>query len=177
MKYQRLVLALLATVLLSACAMLEDVEATDSYWPAQDRTSNRTVLGDIIYPKWIFNLPEHAEFTPLMSNTDPQHQHPAQWAGQDWDTTMWPKNLTPELALRRLWAIRVFTAQYAEDQKPVLEVGPTFWKLSDLDRRRAVKLVADYTHVFERGHKMIVLRDWSSKDNVGTYTDKGMQLK
>ena len=165
---------MLASVLLTSCA---DTEATDSYWPVQDRTSNRTVLGDIIYPKWLFNLPEHYEFLPLASNTDSKNEHPQQWEGQDWDASMWPKNLSPKLALRRLYGIRVFTAQYAESGKPVLELGPTFWKLSDLDRRRSIKLVADTTRVFERNYKMIVLRDWYTKDNLGTYTAKGMQLK
>lgn len=173
MIYRNFVLAALAAVLLSGCGSPRE----DSFWSPESRTSNRTLLGDIIYPDWLMQVPEHYEFTPLKSNHDPQNDHPAQWAGQDWDPSMWNKDWTPELAIRRFYAVRIFSAQYAEKNVPVLELGPTFWKLSDLDRRRAVKLLADYTHVLGQGHAMIVLRDWKTKDNLGEYTAKGMYLK
>jgi hypothetical protein len=61
-------------------------------------------------------------------------------------------------------------------QIPVLEVGPTFYKLSDLDQRRALKLLAQYTEVFERGYTQIDLRDWKTRSSVGHFTPKGMFL-
>jgi hypothetical protein len=173
MTYKPFIAAVLAAALLAGCSS----EQADPVGTTEMRTSNRTILGDVIYPKWIFDRPEHYEFTPLVSNHDPQNDLPAQWAGQDWDTSKWPEGLTPELAIRRMYAGRIFTRQYLEKKMPVLELGPEFWQLSDLDRRRSIKLVADYTHVFEKGHKAIVLRDWKTKKDLGEYTEKGMFLR
>jgi hypothetical protein len=174
MKYRHLILTAAAVLLLTGFG--SPVEG--SFWKNEDRTSNRTILGDIIYPQWVMETPEHYEFSPLKSNHDPQTDMPEQWAGQDWDTSKWDgKDQTPQLAIRRFYAVRIFTAQYAEHRVPVLELGPRFWQLSDLDRRRAIKLVAEHTHVFEKGAKTIVLRDWKTKDNIGEYTPKGMYLK
>lgn len=145
-------------------------------WDGGDRTANRS-LGRIFYPQWILNVPEHYEFSPLVSNNDPHHQHPAQWAGQDWDTAKWSKDWTPEVAVKNFFAAHIFSAQYIKDQVPVLEMGPRFYELSDLDRRRTLKLVSDYTQIFGKGHKFIQLRDWYTKDIVGTYTPGGMYLK
>lgn len=175
---QRFFSVALAALVLSACAM-EDIEiAPEVTWPSEgERTENRSITGEILYPKWLLQLPEHYEFLPRRSNFDNKHDHPAQWEGQDWDPEMWGDGQTPELVLRRLYSVRVFNAQYSEEGVPVLELGPKFWKLSDLDRRRGIKLLADHTHVLEQGHERIVLRDWYTKDNIGIYNAKGMFLK
>lgn len=59
---------------------------------------------------------------------------------------------------------------------PVLELGPTFYKISDLDQRRALKLLADFpfTGVFNEGFLVVEPRDWHTAEIVGTYTPKGM---
>ena len=145
-------------------------------WPEEDRTANRNILGEILYPQWLTNLPEHYEFTPLVSNFDPHHQHPAQWAGQDWDPALWNKDWTPEIAVKHFFQLRIFDRQYVEKNQAVLETGPMFYKISDLDRRRTLKLLADTSGVFGRGYKVIILRDWYTKDTVGNYTEKGMHL-
>lgn len=151
------------------------------------RTSNRTPSGELIYPAWLFATPEHYEFLPHTSNHDPQHSHPQQWKGQDWDPSAWnSRQWTPEIALQKLFEGKVFHRQYnrksffgnipGSSGTPVLEVGPNFYKLSDLDRRRSLKLLADHTGVFENGHTMIQLRDWHTRKVVGNYTEKGMHL-
>lgn len=167
----------LVSVWMSGCAEVGTIEVADgTYYPVE---RERTVANSsVVYPSWLFDKPEHYEFSTAVSNHDPKHQHPAQWAGQEWDPAMWNAETTPEAVLRRLYAVRVFSAQYQEKATPVLEVGPTFWKVSDQDRRRALKLLADHTQVLAAGgQSRIVLRDWYTKDNVGTYDAKGMQLK
>lgn len=153
----------------------------------EERTANRTADANVIYPRWLFNTPEHNDFLPRMSNHDPQNQHPQQWDGQEWDPAGWNADWTPEKTLNRLFENRTFAKQYMGGSKhvhnkkfqahiPVLEVGPTFYKLSDLDRRRSLKLLADYTDVFGKGYEMIELRDWRSHETIGSYTPKGMFL-
>lgn len=168
----RAIVTVLAVLVLAGCAQ----DSARWGWGEADRTKNRTTVGEIFYPRWIMNRPEHYAFTPAVSNHDPQHQHPAQWAGQEWDPAMWNKDWTPEITIARLYDAKVFSDQYVEKGVPVLEVGPRFWKISDLDRRRALKLLADHSGVFGQGYQAVILRDWHSKEAVGSYTARGMKL-
>lgn len=141
-----------------------------------NRTQHRTILGYPTYPDWIFNKPEHYEFSPLVSNSDPLTQHPAAWSGQDWDPAAWNKKWTPAVAIRKFFQARIFEKQYMKGDEPVLVLGPTFYKISDLDRRRTLKLLTDDAGLFKQGYNHIALVDWSTHDVVGTYTPKGMFL-
>jgi hypothetical protein len=155
------------------------IAANSAHALEDERTANRTPEGNIIYPDWMFSKPEHYEFLPLVSNHDPKNQHPQQWDGQDWEPAAWnSQQWTPEIVIRNLYANGTFYKQYTrgKSKMPVLEVGPTFFKLSDLDRRRSLKLLAEQSQVFERGHAMIELRDWRTREVVGDYTKAGMHL-
>jgi hypothetical protein len=145
-------------------------------WKEDDRTANRTVYGFHSYPKWIFEKPLYDEFLPTRSHTDTQNRHPAQWEGMDWDPAQWNEEWTPEIAIRKFYHAGIFSAQYMDGTLPVAELGPTFYKLSDLDRRRTLKLLTDHTGIFKAGHPVIELRDWHSKKMIGTYTQKGLYL-
>lgn len=143
------------------------------------RTVGRLPSGDFFTPDHFYDKPEHYGFKPYVSNWQPHHDHPQQWAGQDWDPSMWGKDWTPETALRRFFRIRVFERQYMRKSKPpvpVLELGPKFYKLSDLDQRRSLKLLADYTNVFGEGFANVQLIDWYTHKQVGIYSPKGMFL-
>lgn len=175
-------LALCAAVVASAMVAAPAVSKAE-----ETRTAGRTLSGHIVYPRHFFATPEHYEFLPMTSNHDPHNQHPQQWDGQDWDPAGWNENWTTEKTLKRFFENHTFSKQYMGGSKrvnndkiqaqiPVLEVGPTFYKLSDLDRRRSLKLLADYTQVFGKGFEMIELRDWRSHETIGSYTPKGMFL-
>lgn len=143
------------------------------------RTVNRLPSGDSLAPQYMFERPEHFAFTPLVSNWDPQNMHSQQWDGQDWDPSRWNQNWTPESTLGKFFQDRVFERQFMRKAKPpvpVLELGPVFYKLSDLDQRRALKLLIEHTGVFQQGFPVIELRDWHTHNIVGTYTPKGMFL-
>ncbi|MDY0008928.1 MAG: hypothetical protein RBS08_04410 [Bdellovibrionales bacterium] len=155
---------------------------------ADQRTAGRSPDGLSLMPNWVFQRPEHYDFLPMTSNHDPHHQHPQQWDGQDWEPAAWDgKRWTAETALQGFYKNHTFHKQYlggakrlnnpnVQAQIPVLEVGPTFYKLSDLDQRRALKLLADYTDVFGKGYTLIDLRDWKTGSSVGHFTPKGMFL-
>ncbi|MCC7037473.1 MAG: hypothetical protein IT560_09235, partial [Alphaproteobacteria bacterium] len=81
------------------------------------------------------------------------------------------------VTLNKFFKARIFERQFMRKGKPpvpVLELGPTFYKISDLDQRRALKLLADFTGVFNEGFPVVELRDWHTAEIVGTYTPKGM---
>lgn len=144
-----------------------------------DRTYNRSVLGiKPLGPDWMYNKPEHYEFSPLKSNTDPQNQHPAAWEGQDWDPNQWNADWTPEIAVKQFFRARIFDAQglSADGKIPVVTLGPKFYKLSDLDQRRTLKLWSQYTGVFDNGYSAVRLIDWWTNETIGAYTPKGMFL-
>jgi hypothetical protein len=166
------VLALTVVVLLSGCISKETQDISEQ------RTARRTTIGQILYPDFLFKKPEHYEFLPYTSNYDPQNQHPQQWDGQDWDSSAWnAEQWTPRVALTKLYQNRTFVRQSARGKDVgVLVVGPTFYKLSDLDQRRSLKLLADYTQLFEHGYGVIELRDWSTNEVIGHYTKRGMHL-
>jgi hypothetical protein len=142
-----------------------------------DRTSNRSVLGGYPLPDWITQKPEHYEFSPLVSNDDPLTQHPAAWDGQGWDPKKWGPGWTPEIAIQKFFNARIFEHQYMYGGRtPVVELGPTFYKLSPLDQRRTLKLLTDQAGIFKKGHDVVELTDWHTHGVVGTYTPKGLFL-
>jgi len=141
-----------------------------------DRTANRTVLGIPEYPDWLFNKPDHYEFSAAVSNTDPLTQHPEQWDGQDWDPSKWNAQWTPETTLKKFFKARIFTRRFVNNRVPAVELGPTFYKLSDLDQRRSLKLLTDQSNIFGKGYRAVDLVDWYTHDVIGIYTAKGMFL-
>jgi hypothetical protein len=60
---------------------------------------------------------------------------------------------------------------------PVLVVGPTFYKLSELDQYRSVKLLADNEKIFENGYAAVTLQDWYTNQIIGSLTKEGLQLR
>jgi hypothetical protein len=148
-------------------------------WSEEDRTANRTPTGQVIYPHWLLDRPEHYEFLPNVSNWDAQNKHPQAWQGQDWDPSRWNSDRwTPSIAVQKFYEGRIFDRQYIRNgHMPVLMLGPRFYVLSDLDQRRTLKLLTDYTGIFnKKGYTMIELRDWHTKQVVGSYTPQGMYL-
>lgn len=173
--------ASLACLLLSGAA----AQAQDHYGPQgnEDRTVHRSVdASPRQYPQWLRNTPEHYEFSPLVSNHDPQNSHPQQWEGQDWDTSMWNANWTPDVAIAKFYAAGIFEKQYRKrTHRPagdmlVVDVGPTFFKLSELDQNRTLKLLTDSERVFDSGYPVVEVRDGFTSKLVGTYTPRGLQL-
>lgn len=165
--------------LLMILTLLAALTPPAAAYQEEERTIHRLPSGDILYPGWVLELPEHYEFLPATSLHHPQHDHPQQWEGQEWDPSMWNQYWTPEKTLKKFFKTGIFTRQYmtrGRHSRPVLEVGPTFFKLSDLDQRRCLKLLIDTSDIFNRGHDVIELRDWHTNDAVGSYTRKGMQL-
>lgn len=173
--YTAIVLALASGYAPSAHA---DFVRTD-----ETRTQGRSVEAyQPEYPDSIMNRPEHYEFLPETSNFDPQNDHPAQWQGQEWDTAKWPAGWTADSAVDKFFENGTLTKIYRKrtwrpsGQMLEVDVGATFWKLSELDQQRVMELLCTREHVFDNGYKIVELRDHVTKRIVGTYTAKGLQL-
>lgn len=143
----------------------------------EDRTVNRSIFGWIKPPCWIYARPEHYEFTPLVSNRDPQNEHPAAFNGQDWDPAAWGSAWTPDKAVEKFFESRIFERRYVtKGGVPVVELGPTFYSLSGQDQSRTLKLMTDRAGIFRKGVSAVELTDWSTHDIVGVYTPQGLFL-
>jgi hypothetical protein len=141
------------------------------------RTWNRTVSGLQIYPEWLFVQPKHQEFSSYSSNWNIQGEFPTANENEDWDPKKWPKQWNSNSVMIRLFNGGIFKTHYLKDgQLPVLVLGPNFYKLSDMDRRRSLKLFADQSGVLKKGYNIIELVDWGDNKIVGSYTKDGMFL-
>ncbi len=152
----------------------------------ENRTSARTVTGDI-HELRQGSFPIHLSPRKKKSynnwsfrpKTDPRfykYRHQQQWSGMEWDPSLWTDDVTDESVLRSMYQSDIFRRQYvSKKDRPVVEVGPKFYKLSDLDRRRSLKLIADYFEFFENGFVAFEVRDWRKSKKIGEYTRYGFQ--
>ncbi len=156
----------------------------------ESRTSNRTV--NVLNEKRDVHKKEAWEQT-LPKVWDPINKHPHQWKKSDqvkthdWDPKLWDNgnwqdgNNGAEIYtmhyLQNFYKARIFHKQYVDESGHlVLEVGPKFYKLADVDQRRTLKLLADGFKLSERGYNGYKIHDWHSKKSVGNYTSYGLQL-
>lgn len=145
----------------------------------EERTSGRALSGQPEWPAFLFQRQEHDEFLSYHSYQDPHHRHPQQWDGQDWAPADWKNGAwTPHIAVQKFFDAEIFTGQYdAPDGIQTVDLGSAFYKLSDIDKRRALRLLTDVTGTFKKDYKVVTLRDGTTHDMIGSYSPKGMFLK
>ncbi len=154
---------------------------------AEERTINRDVSSiDTEWRNHLNQRPPYFEFTPLTSNHDPHHTHDVQWEAngadnQDWDPKKWPKGWTADSAIERFYRAGIFTRQHIRKGGKagdllVVDVGAPFYRLSPLDQRRMLKLLADRDGALDQPSKMIEIRDAVTRKVVGTFTTRGLQM-
>lgn len=165
------------TAFLALCLLLLATPAI-----AEERTVNRDVSSiDTEWRKHLNPRPPYFEFTPLTSNHDPHHSHDIQWDSadnQDWDTKKWPKGWTADTAIERFYRAGIFTRQHVrkggkQGDLLVVDVGAPFYRLSPLDQRRMLKLLAERDNA---ASQMIEIRDAVSRKIVGVFTPRGLQM-
>lgn len=141
------------------------------------RTWKRAVSGAQDYPSGVFAQRKHQEFTSYDSNWDIQGEFPEAWKNEEWDTKDWPKDWREDISMIKLFRGGIFRKHYIKDKKmPVLVVGPTFYKLSDLDRNRVLKFFTDESGVLKGNYDILELVDWGDNKIIGSYTKDGMFL-
>lgn len=162
---------------LAAILMLAAAAPATAQSSGEQRTANRTVDADPFpYPGWMRERPQYYEFTPMVSNHDPLHDHTAEIKGQEWDTSRWPASWTADKALRKFYAAGIFTRQDMGGTNRSVHLGPTFYTLSKLDQNRTLKLLTDQAGAFAASPSPVLLRDHATQKIVGSYGPTGLQM-
>jgi hypothetical protein len=119
-------------------------------------------------------------YQPALDPIWAKYRHQQQWQGLYWDTSRWPEDMSEEQVLKAFYGADIFRRQYMVEKqyksKAVLVVGPTFYKLSDLDRHRSLQLVSDHFNFFESGLTGFDVTDWRTGYKIGEFNAKGFQL-
>lgn len=142
----------------------------------ENRTQGRDVSGQVVQYRFKTYDP-YAKYKS--QGYDTRMTFPHMWDGQDWETPAWNASWTPERAIHAFYANGTFQKEVMRDGLPGLRVGPTFYKLSDHDQRRAVKLLTDTRGLFANGQQTrLQLFDWATSENIGSYgPEHGLILK
>ena len=166
------------------CAPLPSAKAQSMVDSKNTRTANRTVDAEGAPLPFHLRSAKRKKYSwsyqPALDPIWAKYRHGQQWEGLYWDTARWPADMSEEQVLKAFYGADIFRRQYVIDKKhqakAVLVVGPTFYKLSDLDRRRSLKLVADHFNFFDSGFTGFDVTDWRTREKIGEYNEKGFQL-
>lgn len=109
---------------------------------------------------------------------DEKHHHPLAWRGGDWDLDNYEmQDRWGRAALiDRMYATGILKRQYARKHVATLEVGETFFRLSEQDKHRFMKVVADHYGILESRYGWFEIREYRSHVLVGHYTVDGLLL-
>jgi hypothetical protein len=120
---------------------------------------------------------ENLDFEPYLEPA--KHPHNSQWDESDWQPEHWISQRKDAIdTLQGFYFADVLRGQYYDDDLPVLEVGPAFYRLGGHDKRRVTALVDSiYEVTTSRPNGMFMLYDWKSKKPVGAYTQHGLQIQ
>jgi hypothetical protein len=130
---------------------------------------------------WYFSWwPSHwdgLDFKPHIN--DPKIPHNTQWDGDSWTPQDWINDRgSSKNVLDGLYASRIITRQYVDNDIPVLEVGRGFMRLSAQDQRRVAVFV---DHVFgitgNNENGLFYLHHADAGGPIGLYTKHGLQLQ
>lgn len=101
------------------------------------------------------------------------------WDRDTWTPQAWIKDAgDAKRIMRDLYSVDIIRDQYTDDHNiPVLVVGPTFMRLSGLDRRRVLKFV-DYVFKItesEENGMFFVFSSENDDDPIGVFDKNGFQ--
>lgn len=130
---------------------------------------------------WHFEWsPDHwvnQDFEPYVQNA--RHPHRSQWDDREWRPERWA---TPEGKLEEtvigFFQADILRDRYMKKGRPVLEVGPNFYRLGFYDQQRVAQMIdAAYGVSREGGQGYFMLHDWNSHKPIGVFDAGGLQLQ
>lgn len=143
----------------AAPAMAESNASMLGWWPG--------------HSKWA----EYKKSNPyLEKGKETQNQ---QWAREDWYVQDWVSQYEDEFKLiDGFFKADILRRQTSEGDVPVLIVGPQFYRLGGLDKRRVVTTLDAVYGITDRGtHPVIVLKDWYTERDIGLFDKNGLQIE
>ncbi|MCB9979276.1 MAG: hypothetical protein H6862_06715 [Rhodospirillales bacterium] len=97
------------------------------------------------------------------------------WLPQDWIAQ---SNGDGMSMIQRFYDAGILSDQYLDDETPVLEVGPGFYRLGGYDKRRVIAAVDAVYHATSRAaRKAIRIEDSRTGKPLGFYTASGLVLQ
>ncbi len=120
----------------------------------------------------------YQDFNPHYDNgTDP---HNSQWMGQTWTPADWIKSSGGDgTKLVQGWINNgILVGSYKDKQGvPYLEVGPYFYHLSGLDKRKVTETLDAIYQVTAQKPNMFFVKDAATQKVIGTFTKEGLNLE
>jgi len=120
---------------------------------------------------------EYKNFNPhLEKGKDTQNQ---QWRNEDWYVQDWVSQHKNEFELiDGFFRADILRKQTEDGDVPVLIVGPQFYRLGGLDKRRVLTTLDSAYGITDRGtHPVIVLKDWQTEREIGLFDKNGLSLE
>ncbi len=128
---------------------------------------------------WSENHKQHREFkkyNPYLENS--RHLQVPQWEHTDWMVEDWTSQTDGMTLIKGWYAADILRDQtMGHAQLPVLVVGPNFYHLSGLDKRRVVTTIdVAYGITKSKNNGSFMLTDWYTKKPIGTFDRHGLRL-
>ena len=116
------------------------------------------------------------DFKPYLGDT--RHLQIPQWESEEWYVEDWTAQKPAMNIINGFYKADILRDQIKDaDNVPVLVVGPNFYHLSGLDKRRVITLVDKaYTLTGPDKQGGFFLQDWYTHKIIGAFDQEGLRL-
>jgi len=143
-----------------------------------ERTASRTKPAPAFRSLPFFQQPRdhHEPFQPYLDNSR-ESQIP-QWENENWYVEDWTSQRDGMDLVNGFYKSNIIMDQKSgHSGLPILVVGPNFYHLSGLDKRRVVQtLDTVYGVTDSKQNGSFLLRDWYTNLYIGQFNQNGLQL-
>ncbi len=117
------------------------------------------------------------KFNPYLENG--LAPHPETYPEDGWTPSVWVQQKRNGLDLvNGFYRADIIRGQHVEDGASVVTVGPNFYRLGGQDKERVIASVDNvYGITAQRSDGAILLRDWSTRRDVGVFTKSGLMIQ
>lgn len=132
-----------------------------------------------VFLDWNRDYKQHRmqkKYNPHLENA--RHLQIPQWAHEDWYVEDWTSQQDGMTLIKGFYAADILRDQtVGHAEVPVLVVGPNFYRLSGLDKRRVVTVVDTVYGVTEKSEgASFMLTDWHTSMPIGMFDKHGLRL-
>lgn len=115
------------------------------------------------------------EFQPYLENS--RHLQIPQWEDENWYVEDWTSKEPAMKIIKGFYNADILRAQTkGVNGMPVIVVGPNFYHLSGLDKRRVMTLIDSVYNITANGSGAFFLKDWNTEKYIGVYDENGLRL-